>query len=123
MTSFGSSVLLQQLPAMIPFLLVCLAGIALGCAYMRPHPAPALFVLIGSALLLAVFVGQTLATQYLVHARQANETIASSFHWLLPAIGIVSSLLRALGYALLLVAAFVGRTPAPPPRAPDSGTP
>jgi hypothetical protein len=104
---------LSQLAMQTPLYLVYLAGLVFSLVFWRRCPIPCLLALLACILLLIVGVTQTFVTQYLFFARHDLDWEFQRFGWMLSAIGIVGSFLRALGLGLLLAAVFLGRSAAP----------
>ena len=100
---------LTQLAWQSPVLLVYLVGMILALACWRRYPGPCSLVLIATALLLFLTVLQTFLTQYLFHVRTDWGWDNQKLSWILSAIGLACSFLRALGLSLLLAAVFLGR--------------
>lgn len=98
----------------LPFFFICVTGIVLALMNWNQHRKPAIFVLSGSAALLLGFV-----LAFSVHLVAINHTgsgrSAAEIGTLITVLGIFQSLLSALGYGLLLVAAFIGRNRPPLP--------
>lgn len=112
---------LTQLVWQSPVLLVYLVGIILALVFWRRHSGPCLLVLVAAFLLLFVAVTQTIATHSLIRAREELGWGHGELAWMLSAIGLVGSVLRALGTGLFVAAVFVGRRSAWPvePSPPD----
>jgi hypothetical protein len=65
--------------------------------------------LIGILLLVAVTVTQTFVTQYLFFARADGDWDHQRLGWMLSAVALAGSFLRAIGLGLIVAAVFVGR--------------
>lgn len=95
---------IQQLPYLAPSLIVYLVGIVLSLIYLKRSVTPAVLVLIASLLLFVVTLIIPVVQGYLIQNRRGFE----GFDWMM-VVGICGSLLRSVGFALLLAAALVGR--------------
>ncbi len=84
-----------------PLLLVYFVGLILAVIFWQRCPGPCALTLAGTGLLLLVAVVHTVLIQILLHMRAE--------HWIFTGVGLVSSLLSAVGMALCLAAVFVGR--------------
>lgn len=114
MSSSLSSFLMQtltQLAVQLPVLLVYLVGMILALMFWRRCPGACAYALLGAGLLLFLAIGQTVVNMYLVSHQSEIGVSMSNFGALLSAIAVVCSLIRALAYALLFAAVFVGRRP------------
>jgi hypothetical protein len=92
-----------------PVLLVYLVGMILALVFWRRYPGPSLLTLIATVLLLSLTVTQIFVTQYLFYMRADKGWGHEKLAWLLSAVGLTSSILRAAGLGLLLAAVFLGR--------------
>ena len=102
-----------------PVLLAYVAGIILAVARWQRHPTVSMLVLIACLLGLVVTPLPGAIQVWLVQSQSAQGMAQLS--WVFSLIGILSSLVHALIYGLLLAAAFQGRAsrflePAAPPR-------
>ena len=93
------SFLTRQLPYLAPALVVYLTGVVLALVYLRRHAAPAVLVLIASVLLIVVSLAVPLLQGYLLE---------QGMGWMMW-VAIGGSVLRSVGFGLLLAAAFIGR--------------
>jgi hypothetical protein len=100
---------LTQLVVQLPLLLVYLVGLMLALVFWRRHPTPCVLVLISTAILLVASVAQTFLTQYLIHARNERGWEPQQLSWILSALAMAGSILRAIALSLLLSAVFLGR--------------
>jgi hypothetical protein len=100
---------LSQFLGQAPTLLIYLAGIVLCAVWWRRAPRAAMLALIGTGILLATSVAVTLATVYYINNRAA--TPVSSLSMIMTFIGIGGSVLRAVGFGLVLFAVFAQRPP------------
>lgn len=105
--------LFMMLLPRLPFLLVCLAGLAFALAQMSSHRKPALFVLLGSLTLLVGFM-ISVGSNFLLLQRNQTGSSATELGAILSVLGVVQGLFSAGGFALLIWAAFVDRAPAIP---------
>lgn len=103
------SLSLSQLAYQAPLLLIYLVGMVLGLMFWRRYPGPSMLTLISTGILLSVSVIQIVATQYLFQAHIEMGWETKRFSWMVSAIGLTGSLLRALAIGLLLAAVFLGR--------------
>ena len=92
-----------------PTLLVYLVGIVIAVVRMPRHPRPATFVLIGCVLLLAASIVSSLAQMWAFNSRSGSTASAASIGQMLIAVNLVLTFVRAGGFVLLIVAAFVAR--------------
>lgn len=102
------SFLLQQMPYVLPQLLVYLIGGIVSLVYLRRYPAPATIVLIASVLLATASVSVPVAQALLIEQRGL-----STHRNLMMLLGIGGSVIRAIGHGLVVLAAFIGRQPSP----------
>jgi hypothetical protein len=100
-----------QLTAQIPTLLVYVTGLIFALVYWRRCPVPSALVFAGTVMLLVVALLQPLLTQYLVQARAELSWPAQTLGWVLSAVTLGSSVLRAVALGLILTAVFFGRGP------------
>ena len=92
--------LLMQLPLMLAYLV----GIVLALARLQRNPRPATFVLIGCLILFA-----TLLISPLVQAWALQNRGVAQAGQILMAFNFVMAVVRAAGFVLLIIAAFVAR--------------
>ena len=78
---------------------------------MPRHPRPATFVLIGCVLLVASSLVGSLAQVWAFNSRSGSTASAASIGQMLMAVNLVLTFVRAGGFVLLVVAAFVAREP------------
>jgi hypothetical protein len=88
-------------------IVVYLIGIVIAVARMPRHSRPATFVLIGCALLLASSVVSALAQAWMFTS--ASGSVATRGQVLM-IVNFALTFVRAGGFVMLIVAAFVGRT-------------
>src|SRR5262249_18712348 len=100
---------LMQLLGQSPVLVVYLVGMILALVFWRRYPGPCLLVLLATGFLLVVTVAQTFVAQYLMRARADLDWNHEQLGWMLSVIALTGSILRAIGFGLLLVAVFLGR--------------
>ena len=113
-TATNLPALITMLLPRLPFLLVCIGGVAFALAQMSSRRKPALFVLLSSLILLVGFM-ISVGSNILVLQRNQSGTGAAELGAILSVLGIVQGLFSAAGIALLIWAAFVDRAPALPP--------
>lgn len=106
--------LLQQFAYASPQILVYLAGVALGIFFIKKYRTAAMLVLGGSVILLITTIGQTLLQFYLFRARVSYGWSAAGFAQVLSIVAVLTSLMRAVGLALWLIAVFIARKPKTP---------
>ncbi|RME49986.1 MAG: hypothetical protein D6796_03930 [Caldilineae bacterium] len=98
------TVALGQLAGQSLLLLVYLVGIVLALVFWRRYPRPCAFTLGAMGLLLLTTIGQTVMTFYFAYRfGPTPRLIAGS--------ALVSTLIRAVAFGLLLAAIFVDREP------------
>lgn len=100
---------LNTMAVQVPTLLVCAAGLAAAAVFLRRYPRPAVLTLVGTALLLLVTAGFSLAQAWLIQTRMDAGRSPLETAWMMSALGIGSSCLRAVGLGLVLLAVFAGR--------------
>jgi hypothetical protein len=111
------SYVMQQLPVIIPMLLVYLVGAGISMTRLEQLGKPAALALAGCWLLAAITLLFPFLQGFIIVNRQGG--IAPFGLWL-RAIGVVRSLLYAMGFALVLAAVFADRrTPASAQKVPD----
>lgn len=94
----------QQLPYLAPSLLVYLVGIVLSLTYLKRCFVPATLVLIACVLLMMVLIVVPVLQGVVVLRHNGNPEFGQ-----LLLVGFFGAVLRAVGYALLIAAAFVSR--------------
>jgi hypothetical protein len=102
---------LHQMAAQSPLLLVYLVAIVLALMFCRRYPGVSLFLLAGALLLFLTTVVQTLLIQF-PWFEPSYDTYSwpeMRLSWGQSAINVACTLLRALGFGLLLAAVFRGR--------------
>jgi hypothetical protein len=100
---------LVQLLGVAPSLLVYLVGLILALVYRRRYPTPSLLVMIATALLLILGVVHSFVVQYIVYASIENNWTSTRYGWTLFPVGLAANVLHAVGFGLILAAAFVSR--------------
>ena len=100
---------MTQLASQLHVLLVYLAGIIFALVYRRRYPRPCALTLLASGLLLVTAIGQPFVHLYLSLAQADLNLEPARLHWWLYMNAMVASWVRALAFALLLAAVFVGR--------------
>lgn len=103
MNYFLSS-MVSQAPAILAYLLAIIVAVWM----LGTYPRPAALVVGGFGLLLALSICMPLVQSVLIQKQVAN---GANMTTLFTVIGILSSIVRALAYVALLLAAFVDRTP------------
>lgn len=99
----------MQLLGQSPMVLAYLIGMILAMVFWRRCPSTAVLVLLGSGLLLLMSVGGNFVFQYVVQSGQGWGWRDEKIRTVLTTLGFVNSVIGALGFALLLAAAFAGR--------------
>ncbi len=107
------STVVAQLIGQSPLLLVYMIGIVVALAYWSRYRGPASLMLIASASLLAVTIGQTILGQYVIQSRADMGWDTAKLGFILSAVALTSSLIRAAAMGLMLAAVFMGRTTNP----------
>src|SRR5262245_41631170 len=109
MDNFFLSYLLQ-LASQAPILLTYLVGAILALVFWGRYPGPALLTLLACLLLLILSLAHSFVTFWLIHSHDMREADRGTMFAIL---AITSNVLRALGFAMLLTAVFVGRSRRP----------
>ena len=97
----------------LPIILVYLVGLALALVWRRRHPRAHLFAILGIAVLLLNLVVMSGVQVWFPRYWMAHTHSEWSVNSLGLTIGVIRSLIAAGGFALLLMAVFIGR-PAQP---------
>jgi hypothetical protein len=101
-------VFLSMFSMTLPTLLVCLVAGVVILTRWRQTTSASLWALLGFGLALflcfAMPLGQTLLQQWVLHSEERQSRV-----WAFSAFAILGSVLRAVIYALLLVAIYAGR--------------
>jgi hypothetical protein len=105
--------ILAQLLMQLPFFLVCLLGLILAAVFWRRSPAASVLTMLGILIHLVVVAVQIVVPQYLVAAREDMNWTLENLGRVLSVVNVISSLVRAAGFGLLLAAVFTGRSPRP----------
>ena len=101
--------ILSTLAIQSPVLIVLLIGIILCFTHWKRYPKPALLAFLG-LLLLMVLTFLNVLTVYLPFFLQSNFNMKySAMAPIQTGVGIISSILHAIGYVLLIVAIFSSR--------------
>ena len=100
------SLLVQQ----VPMFLVYLAAMFLALTLWRRCPTPCALTLGATGLLFVVSIGQMLLNYYLFSARDGSGLSPGNRTSILTVTNLAGSILRALGFGLLLAAVFHGRS-------------
>ena len=103
-----TSVLFSQLLSQVPSLLVYVGGIVLAAVWMRRAPTAATLTIIGLAIMLVSMLAFTLFQNYVITSRAAGSAV--SIGQMLTWAGLASSILRAIGLALVVAAVFANRS-------------
>lgn len=103
------AILLQQLPYLVPMLLVYVGGMAVAAVYFKQHRVPSLFAFCGCALMLGSVLIPSIAQAYLIDSRNESSMEIQVFDQAIKLIAMGRMLADATGFALLLAAVFVGR--------------
>ncbi len=106
--------LMHSLPGHLPFWLVYLIGAVISLVFMQKHGKAATFALLGCLLSLVVSVLFLFVRYFVFYGPMADDYEERA--GLSNIINILSSLLEAAGFALVLTGVFVGRQSAPPER-------
>lgn len=109
-----SNAVMQLLPQ-IPMLLAYLIAMILAVTFWQRCPTSALLTFVAGGLLLIVSIAQTFLNWYLIHGRDGLAAGNGNIGSILAVVGLVGSVLRALGFGLLLAAVFTGRSRAEGP--------
>lgn len=113
MTGIMSTVL-AQVVGQAPLLLVYIVGMVVALSYWPRYRLPSMLTFIATGVLLAVSIGQALLVQYVIQANAGSGMGSAALGGTLSAVGLVSSLIRAVATGLIVAAVFTGRTaPAP----------
>jgi hypothetical protein len=108
--SSNFSFLIQQLLYSAPSLVAYAVGIVLALTFMRRHPRPATLTLIGCALLFFTSLGRTLAMSYFMDQLRSGGMTSASYGGMASAVSLVTALIYAGSFGLLLAAVFTGRS-------------
>src|SRR5437016_3479389 len=106
----GGTMFVTLLVQQVPMFLVYLAAMLLALTFWRRCPTPCALTLGAAGLLFVVSVGQTLLNFYLFSAREGSALPLTDRASMLTVINVAGSILRALGFGLLLAAVFHGRS-------------
>jgi hypothetical protein len=101
--------LFSQLAGQLPVLMVYVGGMALCAMWWRRARGAAMWALMGLTLMLVATVGSTAMQTYLFATRVQAGTSAQQLGHVLFAVGIGSSIVRAIGLGMVVAAVFVGR--------------
>ena len=103
------SILLQQLITAVPMLIVSLVGLVLALVFIRKHTAPAVLTILGLLAFWVATGGAAFAQAYLLRSRMVYGWTNIQYGQMMSVASISTSIVRALGMALLLAAVVVGR--------------
>jgi hypothetical protein len=102
--------IVNQLITGSPMLIVYLIALVMALVYRDRYPKPANLMLIAAILLLAVTIGTILFQNWIFQMTMgATRMSMQRYSTILGVVFIISNLLRAGGFVLLLVAVFAGR--------------
>ena len=104
MTQFASQMLTQ-----LPLLLVYAAGIIVCAIRWRRAPTAALLAMIGTSIVLLATVIFAFLSAFLINQRMTAGAPAAQLGNTLTIMAAASSIMRGLGFALVLVAVFAQR--------------
>ena len=105
--------LLVQLAYQSPTLLAYVIGLVLALVFLRRCPGPAVLTLIATVMMLLTAIGYLFLQRYLAHARLDAGWSVERYAQMMTVIGIISNVIRAVAFGLLLAAIFVGRAGRP----------
>ncbi len=108
--SSSSNVIFATLIGVLPLLLVYLAGGIMCLIFIGRYPKPALFALIGCALLLLTTIVQPVLQQQIIMSRAASGRSTVQMSQAISILAMGGSIVRAGGFAMLFIAVFVGRS-------------
>ncbi|NOZ27789.1 MAG: hypothetical protein GXP39_07025 [Chloroflexi bacterium] len=103
--------LLSHLIGELPVLFVYVVGIILSLAFWRRYPRPCALTLIAMALLILALIGQASMGAYFAYRGPGLGLEPGRLGQMLMVRTLISSLVRALAFGLLLAAIFAGREP------------
>jgi hypothetical protein len=103
------SYLVQQLSYQLPVLLVCLVGFVLAFMFLRSYPSAFILMALGTGLLVLTGVAVVVVQAYLRQQQEVGQWTNAKFAELMFLVGTAGSVGRAVGTALVIAAAFVGR--------------
>lgn len=90
--------------------LVYLAGIVLALMFWKRYSGPSMLVLMSNVLLLGKLIAQSYVIQYLIESLNDSRDQQTAIMWTISAVGLVSTVMHAVGIGLLLTAVYIGRT-------------
>ena len=105
----ASAQFLSALVGQAPLLVVYLGALVAAIVWWGRHPRPAVFVLVASLLLLGTTLTWPLAQAWVMTQATTGGTTSATFGQRIMVLSVLLSIVRAVAYALLVVAAFVGR--------------
>ena len=109
--------LLQQLAYQTPGMIVCLVGMVVALVFLNRSPNASVLVLVGCGLLLVTGLSMSVAQWYLLQRRVDEGWDMEHYANMMGLVSVSGTLLRTIGLAALVGAAFVGRhQPASEPR-------
>jgi hypothetical protein len=109
MTGETALIALQQLLGQLPLLLAYLVGLILALIFLKRCPGPALLTLVGAGISMVAIVIQAFLAQYVFSQRVNLGVDAQALSTMLATVGIMTSILRAVGVGTFLAAIFMGR--------------
>ena len=100
---------LSMLFGQAPLLIVYLSAVIVSVMFWSRHPRPALFVFLGSLLLLLTTLAWPLLQTWMLDQRAAGGMTTTQLGQRIAVVSLVMSVVRAAAFGLLVYAAFVGR--------------
>jgi hypothetical protein len=113
---------MRQLAVQSPVLLLYVVGLVLALVFWKRSPTASICTVIGLILMLATGVVMVFLQNYFLQARLSQHWSTFDVNRAMGISNIVANLVRAIGLILILVAIFVKRASAEPPRAADYRT-
>src|SRR5688572_27411801 len=107
--SSTSSMFLSMLAGQAPLLVVYLGAAVLAITLWSRHPRPALFVMLGSVVLLLTTLAWPAVQSWVMTSRTAGGLSTAQVGQRVAILSLLMSVVRAGAYVLLVCAAFVGR--------------
>src|SRR3954471_24540253 len=101
---------MAMLLGQIPTLLVYIGGVIFAVVRWPRNPRPAMLTFIGCLLLLITALLHPLVQTWVLNARSSGGMTTIQAGQILVAVGLVTTLIRAVATGLLIWAAFVQRT-------------
>lgn len=100
----------------IPMLLAMTVGLVLAVIHWRRHPVPCQFLFFGCAVLLLAALLQPAGNALLM--QRDSQVAMATRNTLMRNVSVVFSVLRAIGFGLVIAAVFVRRDAPPTPPLP-----